>query len=198
MDKHNNFSILIPLTTPSDNDENELGDSDREMNYSELKLNLIKMGYKEELIDHLNLFFQPQTVEDALDLMSKTKGVWQHNFIEDVGNKCLICHEESDHIDKTSKKNDEDLSFNLFHDNELVKRTSMTYDLILEKINNRKYDLIDEPDRLSIGEHTCEICLNQIFQNDKKLIQVDCQHYFCKSCWFDYLSEKIKNGEVIK
>lgn len=197
MDKNDNNSIFIPLTTPHANDY-ELGGSDEGMNYSQLKLDLIKMAYKEELIDMLNLFFQPQSVEDAIGLMSKDKGVWQHNFIEDEGNKCLICHEETDHIDKKLAKANEDYNYNLIEDNtEISKRISMTYDLILEKINNRKYNALEEEEnRQSTGEHTCDICMEEIVQDEKKHVKIECQHYFCSSCWFEYFNEKIKNGEV--
>jgi len=76
-------------------------------NQNEIIENLIFMGFNIEIIDMCFCFFTINTIEQAVQIMSKEKDIWQHDYIKSENTLCIICNEFSDHknfiIDKEKK-----------------------------------------------------------------------------------------------
>lgn len=157
--------------------------------YSNMKLDLIEMGFKRETINNIMMFFEPRTIEKVIELMTKHKGVWQHNFIEDEGNRCLICEEEADHLDKKIK-NKYKTKFVYF--NESLKDSFLSNKSLNDSISKQDIQLY----KTQLA-NDCNVCFNEINHKERKTVSIQCNHLFCKSCWLDHLTENIINGNVI-
>jgi hypothetical protein len=66
--------------------------------YRNIVKELIDMGFELEMIDMCFCFFNIQSIEEAITYLTKDEGVWQHNYIESENKLCIICNENSDHI----------------------------------------------------------------------------------------------------
>lgn len=71
------------------------------------------MGYKKETFDLLNQFFELKSIEDLVTLLSKEKGIWQHNYIQGNDNLCQICNEDSDHLNRKKGIDNKDILLSL-------------------------------------------------------------------------------------
>ena len=60
--------------------------------------NLILMGFNLEMIDMCFCFFTIVNIEQAVQLMTKEKDIWQHDYIKSENNLCIICNEYCSHI----------------------------------------------------------------------------------------------------
>jgi len=83
--------------------------------------NLIIMGFDLEMIEMCFCYFKIDTLDRAIELMTKENDIWQHNYIKSEKNECIICNEYSSHIDyiidreeKMKKMKELDDSFNDF------------------------------------------------------------------------------------
>ena len=50
-------------------------------------------------------------------------------------------------------------------------------------------------------EKKCLICaeeFNDSIKERNKIINKECNHYYCFTCWFHYIQDKIENGNVSK
>jgi hypothetical protein len=73
-----------------------------------IQKSLIMMGYDMELIHNVILYFDTNNIDAAIDLMSKTNGIWNHQYVKDENSdKCLICKDEIVHHKEGRKINTE-------------------------------------------------------------------------------------------
>jgi len=102
------------------------------------------------MIDALYSIYSINTLEQALQYLSVENGEWQHNYIEE-NNKCLICREDSDHIDYKSKKGNP----------------------IKEKIMKEKEELNEKISRLSLNSFIMKksSSCNNLSENDSSRTQ---------------------------
>lgn len=66
-------------------------------NQKEIIQNLILMGFNIEMIDMCFCFFEINSIEQAVQLMSKENEIWQHDYVKSENNLCIVCNEYSDH-----------------------------------------------------------------------------------------------------
>ena len=66
-----------------------------ETNYWENFEKLEEFGFNKILIKKLYIYLNPNSLENAITLLSKKNNLYQHDFYENKdNNKCLICNEE--------------------------------------------------------------------------------------------------------
>ena len=179
---------------------------------SEEKQLLHEMGFEEDLINTIFKNMNPIDLQEALDYLNKNeKGKFTHSYLVNEKNVCTICgrgrnEHESDVLFVENRKNslsfsdDEEENDDLL-DDLLIHRTNTnsnrfnayenTYRNSLGKENTKKNNELKE-----IAEKECSICFDKI---DSPIdVSLSCGHYFCVSCWTDYLTEKITNANVSK
>jgi hypothetical protein len=181
------------------------------INMGKLYLNL---GYDKNMIDALFSVYSINTLDQAIQYLSIENGEWQHNYIEE-NNRCLICREDSDHIDYKSKKGNpikEKIMKEKEELNERISRISLN-SIIMKKnssCNNfsdndssRTLQNIFEPYSGSQEEeikmknesfYTCLICFLDFNLND--LFELKCKHSFCINCWKSYIENLIMEGKI--
>ena len=141
------------------------------------------MGFDKKMINKVYILLRPENLERAIDFLTEIDGLYQHNFIASSNPKekalCFICKKTRQfHIDYIPN----DL---LNEDNNLINNE---HDLINNDNiqENNKNDLIGE----------CEVCYEEINEEDLKLNQTECGHLFCTHCWFNYLKTLITEAKV--
>jgi len=169
-------------------------DINNEINNEELLIHeeiiniLISMGFDTNLIRNCLKYNKDiENIEEAITLLTKDNNVWQHNYINnDLNKNCLVCGEDSDHINyKTDnfikRKYSENLKLNNLFKERLdrfgINLEKQELDDILklrltfnQKSKNNLYDLNDLNDVDNLSEDYKQI--NQNNQNNQN-IQVD-------------------------
>ena len=157
-------------------------------------IELIKsMGFDKKMINKVYLLLRPENIERAIDYMTETDGIYQHDFIEGSNpNECFIC--------KSRKNNHLDyIPDDLLNDdvnNNLINNIQQNNDLIIEEAINQENKNIKINVDNNIEE--CEVCYEEILKADKDLNSIPCGHLFCTHCWFNYLKTLILEAKVEK
>ena len=99
-----------------------------ETNYWENFEKLEEFGFNKILIKKLYIYLNPNSLENAITLLSKKNNLYQHDFYENKdNNKCLICNEEGkNHINYDERNYDDDtiiLEANFDNQLEISKET---------------------------------------------------------------------------
>ena len=153
---------------------------------------LKSMGFDEKMINKVYILLRPPNIERAIDYMTEIDGIYQHDFFMSSKNDelCFIC--------KKPKKNHLDyIPENLMNDNFNINNQNINdEEQILESNNNTKKDKNDKNDDIISEE--CEVCYEEINEEDKKLNSIPCGHLFCSNCWFNYLKSLILEAKVEK
>ena len=74
---------------------NFLKEHEGELIVSDIQI-LKGMGYDKKMINKIYILLQPENIERAIDLMTQTDGIYQHNFFENHNkgkdkDLCFIC-----------------------------------------------------------------------------------------------------------
>ena len=140
---------------------------------------LVQMGFDKKMINKVYILLRPENIDRAIDYMTEVDGIYQHDFIESTNPKekllCFICKKpKQNHLDYIPDDllNDNDNIAFIEHDEDIIDNDS----LIL-KNNDNNNDKSDE----------CDVCYDEINEEDKKLNTIPCGHLFCTHCWFNYL-----------
>jgi len=132
---------------------------------------LIEQGHSPRLVfavlNNLNVY----DIQTANTALIKTKKGWQHRFLKNTNNKCLICNENyKSHVESKKKVN-----MNII--NALARKTTN--------------DNIDKW-RTSIQ---CKICFEDIPLNHE--FHLPCGHVHCRNCVKDFLELKVGNRTIL-
>ena len=147
-------------------------------NDQDIKL-LKEMGFDEGMVKKVYLVLRPRNLSEAIEMMSEQNGMYQHDFIESRASsnmeQCYICKKER-----------------RFHRD--YDRNRDSYLNILNK--NKEIALVDkEQVALEEGEKgLCSICLEDTNEGNR----LQCGHYCCKECLFNYLKTEIESAKVAK
>ena len=194
-DKGENFidsdNFLLDFSDEEESDKKIININNNniiENNYSEEKNILKSMGFEENLINKVYKNIRPINLQEALDYLNKDeKDKFIHSFIPNEKNICLICEEKRGaHAEDTS----------IGYNNDILLIPNKIYSDDSEKNRERKNSKIGKYSYLY--KTVCEICEEEINNNEKKKLMLPCKHYFCSDCWFQYLKEKINNANVYK
>ena len=147
-------------------------------NDQDIKL-LKEMGFDEGMVKKVYLVLRPRNLSEAIEMMSEQNGMYQHDFIESRASsnmeQCYICKKER-----------------RFHRD--YDRNRDSYLNILNK--NKEIALVDkEQVALEEGEKgLCAICLEDTNEGNR----LQCGHFCCKECLFNYLKTEIESAKVAK
>ena len=139
---------------------------------------LEEMGYDSIMIKKVYAFLKPQSIEQAINLMTEQEGIYYHNFFKDYKHKkktCYICGKLPEyHTDYLPEELNEDINNELKSNNELLET----------KIQLSNYN-----------GFICPICGDSFDLNSKDIIKYNkCEDTYCSHCWFSYLQSKIDEG----
>ena len=142
---------------------------------------LVQMGFDKKIINKVYIILKPPNIDRAIDYMSEIDGIYQHNFIESTNPKekllCFIC--------KKSNKNHLDYIPDSTNEN--------------ENINNHQDIIIKDNDLNKENKDNnveCEVCYDELNNEEIKQNSIPCGHYFCTHCWFNYLKTSIIEAKV--
>ena len=148
---------------------------------------LVQMGFDKKMINKVYILLRPENIDRAIDYMTEVNGIYQHDFLESTNPKekslCFICKKpKQNHIDfiPDNLLNGNNNSEFIEHEEDSADNNS----LILKFYENN-----DNPDE-------CDVCYDEINEEDKKLNTIPCGHLFCTHCWFNYLKTSITEAKV--
>ena len=147
---------------------------------------LVQMGFNKKMINKVYILLRPPNIDRAIDYMTEVDGIYQHDFIESTNPKekllCFICKKpKQNHLDY--------IPDDLLNENQNI-----------DIIDNQEENIIDyvpqnnDKDKDSFNE--CDVCYDEINEEDKKLNTIPCGHLFCTNCWFNYLKTSIIEAKV--
>ena len=135
---------------------------------------LKSLGFNKKLIIKVYNFLNPIDIKDAIKMMSKINGIYQHNFFlrknKTLNDKCFICNETRE-----------------FHINESKEKIESP-----NKLKNNKLTLLDLEKKINNESNICIVCYEEIKKEDLEKVEINCGHLFCFDCWIEYIEEKLK------
>ena len=206
MEKNSNHAepdikIDIPLidTGSNDNEENSNSFIRRstfiqaiENDYSQDEHSLIDMGYDSRMIKKVYLFLKPNNINEAIELMSEVNGIYQHDYYESKNssniNHCYICKKER----QFHRDYEEEESKNKKNKNILIYKSRYSEGDAIAFRNSNKKNKKEEGD----SKEECLICLEEYNENEGNHLQ--CGHFCCENCLFNYLKTEILSSKVAK
>ena len=176
---------------------------------SPIYINLIEFGYSEKCSKNLISCLRPNNLDQALEYLSEINGKIQHYYIDDLKSEnglCYICGRLKDeHKDDEYEIRNDDISINFSsihnnNNNNNINNINNINNNNLDSIVLRKSNLNDfssyNNSSINIGEKfICPICFRTLGEN-KKIILYRCDHYFCKTCLYNYLKTKILENKL--
>ena len=147
-----------------------------ETDYAKDENTLKEIGFDEAMIKKVYIFLKPRNIDEAIELMSSIDGVYQHDFYECRANShnklCFICKKERQ-----------------FH----IGENRMTIGEEEDYPSQRDSSQF----RISDGtEKECLICLESFNRNVGIILQ--CGHFCCDNCFYNYLKTQINSAKVAK
>ena len=152
------------------------------------------MGYDKKMINKVYILLRPENIERAIDYMNEIDGIYQHDYFENhhKGKEkglCFICKQpKRNHINYIP----EDL-------NEYNNQNNIEDDILLVNNNNKNNDSIikvkQNKDEDNIND-ICNVCYEDIEEEDKKFNILPCGHICCTQCWINYLKTLILEAKV--
>ena len=176
-DEKNSFVIDDEIIHIMDNDEGQNIKADIEL--------LKSMGFDKKMINKVYILLRPENIERAIDYMTEIDGIYQHDFIESTNpkekNLCFIC--------KKPKKNHLD-----YIPDDLLNEGNNNLINNEEALINNEDNIIQENENINVDE--CEVCYDEINNEDKEFNSLPCRHLFCTHCWQNYLKTLILEAKV--
>ena len=163
---------------------NEFLDKDEGQNIkADIEL-LNNMGFDKKMINKVYILLRPENIERAIDYMTEIDGIYQHDFISSSNpnekSLCFICKKpKNNHLD--------------YIPDDLLIDVELNNDL-----NNNNNQIDKDKDIDNENYYECEVCYEQINEEDKELNTLPCEHLFCTHCWFNYLKTLITEAKVEK
>ena len=125
-----------------------------------------------------------------------------------LGLDYTLLNKDNNEKDDKDNKDDENDSFDFSDEGKEVYTEDRDINNLLNKyrnkFNNDFYDNNDNKNNKNNNDYQsnkkkeCSICMEEIPKEDMNKIYLPCKHFFCASCWKDYLKEKINNANVYK
>ena len=142
---------------------------------------LKNMGFDKTMINKVYILLRPENIERAIDYMSELKGIYQHNFVANNNQKeihlCFICKKpKNNHLD--------------YIPNDLSNK-----DMNVNPNINNELNMINNVNNLD-NNNECQVCYEEIKEENKILNRIACGHLFCSNCWFNYLKALILEAKV--
>ena len=160
------------------------------------------MGYDKRMINKVYILLNPENIERAIEFMTEENGVYQHDFFEShnsIRDKdlCFICNKTRkyhlDYIPEESSADNLNLRNYIIEDNNLNNKDdsfSFSTDSIKDNsVKSEKGNLIS---------NECNVCYDEIEENEKNFNVLPCGHLCCTQCWLNYLKTLITEAKVEK
>ena len=163
----------------------EIHESDKISNDIQL---LRDMGYDYRMINKVYILLQPETLERAIDYMTEVDGIYQHDFFENNyktkdKNICFICHKSRRyHLDYIPQEFIDENDFNFKF------KEDINNDINFNKSNHA----------IKIETFICNVCFDEIDEEEKNYNALKCGHVYCTQCWINYLKTSIEEAKVEK
>ena len=159
---------------------------------------LLEFGYDSIFCKRIIQNFHPQNIEEALGYLSKENKIIQHHFIQNRDtneNQCYICGEQKEiHLGYIREDiNSNNVSITIKNNN--INNDIENKDNINNDILNINFKKIKE-NNLMKKNIICQICCENFISLNENSVK-KCGHSFCNSCWYDFLSIKIKENKIV-
>ena len=165
---------------------------------------LIEMGYDIKMINKVYVLLHPEHIERAIDYMTEEDGVYQHNFFESHNPKkdkdlCFICKKiKRYHLDHIPGEVDVNNNQNNNSEIDIIKEdnhnhsshSSSSLDFNNESIKNISNE------KQNIISNECNVCFDEIAEDEKDFNSLPCGHVCCTQCWLNYLKTLITEAKV--
>ena len=145
---------------------------------------LVQIGFDKKMINKVYILLKPPSIDRAIDYMTEVDGIYQHDFFESAKDKslCFICKKpKRNHLDYIPDENE--------HANENDNLIDNQQDIVVREDN----DLIQDNNDNNVD---CEVCYDELNNEEKKENSIPCGHLFCTHCWFNYLKTSIIEAKV--
>ena len=150
---------------------------------------LTEMGFNKTMINKVYILLRPPNIDRAIDYMTEVDGIYQHDFLESTKDKslCFICKKpKQNHLDYIP---DEIQNEHVDENDNLINNNHQ--DIIIREDN----DLIDDNKNNNVD---CEVCYDELNNEEKKENSIPCGHLFCTHCWFNYHIYYILDKKLFK
>ena len=153
------------------------------------------MGYNKTMINKIYILLHPENIERAIDYMTEINGIYQHNFFENHistkdKNLCFICKKPKQyHLDYIpdylldNNINNQNNNSN----NEFIEQDSLDFSYEVKKDSAKEEKNVD---------NECNVCFEEIGENEKNFNALPCGHICCTQCWLNYLKTLITEAKV--
>ena len=157
------------------------------------------MGYDKKMINKVYILLRPENIERAIDFMTELNGVYQHNFFENHNPSkdkglCFICKKTRqfhlDYIPDELLAEENNQNNNL--GNNFIEDDNDSFNFSQDIIKNEKV----ESEKKNLVSNECNVCFDEVEEEEKKFNALPCGHICCTQCWTNYLKTLITEAKV--
>ena len=167
--------------------------------------NLVEMGYDQKMIKKIYILLKPKDINEAIDFLSQEKGIYHHDFMERHGKNdvCFICGESAkNHINYIPERKSllENIRDSLSKSKNKINANLIDYSIgkIDNDSNNEEKKNGNNNNGKKENEILCDLCLEEMTEDEKEKNTLICKHLFCSDCYLNYFQDKINNNKVGK
>ena len=165
---------------------------------------IVEMGYDLKMAKKVYILLKPKDINEAIDFLSQENDIYQHDFMERHGKKdvCFICNAPAkNHInyippDLIRKSLFESIKDSFGHSKENNKDKLLDYSI--DKDEPIILDDKMQENNKKGNEIFCDLCFEEITEEEKEKNSILCGHLFCSDCYLNYFQDKIKSNKVGK
>ena len=158
---------------------------------------LLSMGFDKKMAKKVYVLLKPNSIDEAIYLLTKDEDKYHHYFIERHGkeDECFICGlKPENHMNFLPNKAGSRSKLNKNKDK--ISKNDLN-----KELNDINIPLIESEDGDSDTTDekiTCGVCDEEISRKEKQENYLPCKHFFCSDCYFQQLEEKINKNDIAK
>ena len=179
---------------------------------------LVEMGYEPKMIKKVYILLNPKDINEAIDFLSQENGIYHHDFMERHGRNdvCFICGESAkNHINYIPPESERKSLLDAIKDNFSRSKSNISANFIdysigkaddnsnnvnleIKKDEKKSVNSLNKSNDKKEDEICCELCFEEMTEEEKDKNSLLCNHLFCSDCYLNYFQDKIKNNKVGK
>ena len=165
---------------------------------------IIDMGYDPKMAKKVYILLNPADINEAINFLTVENDIYQHDFVERHGkiDVCFICGESAqNHINYIPPESRRKSLLNSFKKSLGLRRHNSN---LSNSRSNLSIGLLDNKDDNKSNSSKnnkhffCDLCIEEMTEEEKKRNEIFCGHLFCSDCYLNYFMDKINNNKVGK
>jgi len=198
----------------------------KKMNSKDIQTSLLEMGYELNLINNSISYLQINSIDQAIDYLTKIEEKWNHPFVNlELNNdnnikleksRCLVCgdpysfhnivrrslnkYDSFKHTNNENNNNTNNKLINFNNEENKLSRINSKNSCISNKDNLENLNIVNDINlnKSNIEDINIDILCEICLGDIFDPFDLECNHKFCRECIKEYIINKINNSDVLQ